>query len=297
MTRIRSTDASRVEDVRGQGSGGGLGFPGLGGGGGLGGVPIKGGGGLIGLLIVAAIIFLPRLLGNDTNQLVDQDSTASGAATCSTELEQELCGANEDIQDFWAREFPQAFGMEYQDTKMRFFSGATQTGCGYASAETGPFYCPADRRVYFDLDFLVQLQNQFGATGDLAAQYIVAHEFGHHVQNLTGQNQPPAGYRGTDNEWSVHVELQADCYAGVWAYDAARRTNDQGLPLFESPDEINEAMNAAASVGDDRIQLQTQGRTNPETYTHGTSEQRVEAFTTGYQSGDPASCDPAAWGA
>jgi predicted metalloprotease len=292
MTRIRSTNSSRVQDRRGAGGGSmGLGLPGLGGMGSA----MKGGGGLIGLLIVAAIIFLPRLLGG-TDQLTQQGGgTDDGGEVCSSDLEQTLCGANEDVQDFWEREYPDGFSGNYDDTTMIFFSGSTDTGCGYASSQTGPFYCPADRYVYFDLDFLVQLQNEFGATGDLAAQYIVAHEFGHHVQNLTGQNQPPASFRGTENEWSVLVELQADCYAGLWANDAATRTNEQGLPLFESADEINEAINAAAAVGDDRIQLRTQGRTNPESYTHGTADQRVAAFTTGFESGDPAACDPDNW--
>ncbi|WP_116995934.1 neutral zinc metallopeptidase [Desertimonas flava] len=297
MTRIRSTDSSRVQDRRGQGGGGGLAFPGLGGGGGGLGLPMKSGGGLIGLLIVAAIIFLPKLFGGSTSNLTGGGGgeVATGDDdTCESDLEQTLCGANEDVQDFWEREYPSAFGSEFDDTDMVFFSGSVATGCGTASSQTGPFYCPADRYVYFDLDFLVQLQDQFGATGDLAAQYIVAHEFGHHVQNLTGQNQPPSDFQGTENQWSVLVELQADCYAGVWAQDAAQREDRNGLPLFEEG-EINEAINAAGAVGDDRIQMQTQGRTNPETYTHGTSEQRQTAFKTGYTTGDPAECDPRSW--
>lgn len=300
MTRIRSTNSGRVQDLRGQGGGGGgMAFPGLGGGGGMG-LPMKSGGGLIGLLVIAAIIFLPRLLGGSTSNLAGgadgsgaEVSTGSDEA-CQTDLEQTLCGANEDVQDYWEREYPSAFGGEYDDTFMRFFSGSVSTGCGTASSQTGPFYCPADRYVYFDLDFLVQLQEQFGATGDLAAQYIVAHEFGHHVQNLTGQNQPPADFQGTQNEWSVLVELQADCYAGAWAHDAGQRENAAGLPLLEEG-EIAEAINAAGAVGDDRIQMQTQGRTNPETYTHGTSEQRQAAFNQGFTTGDPGGCDPREW--
>lgn len=296
MTRIRSTDSSRVQDRRGQGGGGGLSFPGLGGssGGGLG-LPMKGGGGIIGLLLVAAVIFLPKLFGGATSNLAGGGSSGgeveSGGDACQTELEQTLCGANVDVQDFWEREYPSTFGGQYEFTDMVFFSGSTSTGCGMASSQTGPFYCPADKYVYFDLDFLVELQNQFGATGDLAAQYIVAHEFGHHIQNLTGQNQPPSNFSGTENEWSVLVELQADCYAGAWAHDAAQREDRNGLPLFEDG-EINEALNAAGAVGDDRIQEQTTGRTNPETYTHGTSEQRQAAFRHGYTSTDPSGCDP-----
>lgn len=296
MTRIRSSDASHVQDRRGRGGGrmgGGFGLPGLGGGG-LG-MPGKAGGGLIGMLLVAALIFLPQLLGGggggggSGDQVLDE--TGSEAA-CDSEIEQILCGANNDVQDFWDRQYPAAFGGGYEYTDVVFFSGRTDTGCGPASAQIGPFYCPADHLVYFDLDFLGQLQREFGATGDLAAQYIVAHEFGHHIQNLTGQNQPPPGFGGTANEWSVLVELQADCYAGLWAHDAAGRTDPAtGLPLFESPDEIGEAINAARAVGDDRIQQQTTGRVNPSEFTHGTSEQRARAFTTGYQTGDPARCD------
>ena len=291
MTRIRSTNSARIQDRRGQGGrggGGGFNFPGLGGGG-LG-LPIRGGGGLIGLLVIAAVILLPRLLGGDgTGGLTQPAGAQEGQDACTTELEQTICGANEDVQDYWAGASPAAFGRSYDDTQLVLFSGSTATACGTGSARTGPFYCPVDRLVYFDLDFLVELQRQFGATGDLAAQYIVAHEFGHHVQNLTGQSDQPADFAGPREEWSVAVELQADCYAGVWAHDAARRTDRHGLPLFEEG-EITEALNAAAAVGDDRIQLETQGRTDPETYTHGTSEQRVQAFTIGYASGDPTTC-------
>jgi predicted metalloprotease len=261
------------------------------------GIPMKGGGGLLGLLVIAAIIFLPRLLSSsddtvDDNVVGEASGEAGDDATCDSEIEQILCGANEDVQDFWEREYPAAFGGAYDDTLMVFFSGGTSTECGTASSQVGPFYCPGDRLVYFDLDFLEQLQQEFGATGDLAAQYIVAHEFGHHIQNLTGQNEMPPGFSGTENQWSVSVELQADCYAGVWAHDAARRTDANGLPLFENPEEIGEAINAARAVGDDRIQQQTTGRVNPSEFTHGTSEQRAQAFTVGFQSGDPAQCDP-----
>jgi hypothetical protein len=213
-----------------------------------------------------------------------------GGEPCESDLEQTICGANEDVQNYWEDEFPATFGGEYDDTQLVIFSGSTTTGCGAASAQVGPFYCPQDRLVYFDLDFLVQLQQNFGAAGDLASQYIVAHEFGHHVQNLTGQNAQPGDFSGTSNEWSVEVELQADCYAGVWAYDAARRTDESGLPLFEEG-EIREAINAARAVGDDAIQQRTQGRVNPSEFTHGTSEQRAAAFETGYRTGDPAQCD------
>jgi predicted metalloprotease len=291
MTKIRETGpSSQIEDRRGQGGGGGLG--GLGGlGGMLGGGGIKAGGGVIGVLVLLAVIFLPRLLGGAAT---DNAVTTGGAATSDgnpcddAEINSILCGATEDVQDFWTRQFDSQ-GLTYEATKTVFFSGFTLTGCGQASAQTGPFYCPADRLVYFDLDFLQQLQNEFGATGDLAAQYIVAHEYGHHIQNITGTSTQVRQQEQADparaNQWSVGLELQADCYAGVWAHDA--NTRDQ----FENPQEVNEAIDAAGAVGDDRIQQQTQGRVDPDSFTHGTSEQRMTWFTRGYEQGTPSVCD------
>jgi predicted metalloprotease len=291
MTKIReSGPSSQIEDRRGQGGGGGLG--GLGGlGGMLGGGGIKAGGGVVGVLVLLAVIFLPRLLGGaSTNDAV---TTGGGAAAdgnpCDdAEINEILCGATEDVQGFWSREFA-GEGKTYEQTKTVFFSGYTLTGCGQASAQTGPFYCPADKLVYFDLDFLQQLQTEFGATGDLAAQYIVAHEYGHHIQNITGTSAQVTQQEQADpsraNEWSVGLELQADCLAGVWAHDA--NTRDQ----FDNAQEVNEAINAAGAVGDDRIQQQTQGRVDPDSFTHGTSEQRMTWFTRGFEQGDPSVCD------
>jgi predicted metalloprotease len=291
MTRIRSTDDSRIQDRRGQG-GGGFSFPGLGGGGGGLPIPTKAGGGLIGLLILAAIFLLPRLFGGGDGSPLATNANESDGDACETELEQTLCGANEFVQDYWEQQYPASFGGSYDDTQMVFFSGSTNTGCGMASSQTGPFYCPADLLVYFDLDFLVQLQDQFGATGDLATQYIVAHEYGHHVQNLTGQNAVVEQASGEQQRLlGIALELQADCYAGTWAhYEAGRTDEETGLPLFEEG-EISEALNAAAAVGDDRIQQQTTGRVNPEQWTHGSAEQRESWFRRGFETGDPAQCD------
>ncbi len=193
------------------------------------------------------------------------------------------------MQEFWLEEFPQSFNQEYDVTRTVFFSGFTNTGCGQASAQTGPFYCPADRLVYFDLDFLAQLQQQFEAPGDLAAQYIVAHEYGHHIQNVLGINAQMRQLQQNDprnaNKYSVALELQADCLAGVWANDANSRNQ------FDNRAEISEAINAAEAVGDDRIQQQTQGRVSPESFTHGTSEQRRQWFQRGFETGDPNRCN------
>lgn len=318
MTKIRSRDASRIQDRRGQSSGGGLpgglgdllkggvgggrsgGLPIPGGTGGLGGLA-KGGGGIMVLLLLGAVFILPKLLGGGLGNLSTGTSNVSGGTgdaaaapasegdnPCSTELEQTLCGATNDVADYWADQLPQSFGVDYVETQTVFFSGSTDTGCGMASSQTGPFYCPLDNLVYFDLDFLVKLQDMFGATGDLATQYIVAHEYGHHVQNLLGidaqvreaQQRDP----GRVNQYSVALELQADCFAGAWAYDVS------GRGLFDDPTEVEEALNAAASVGDDAIQQKTQGRVDPESWTHGSSAQRVQWFQRGYQTGDPQQC-------
>ncbi len=293
MTKIRETrDTSMIDDRRGRG-GGGFGLPGLGGGGGGLGFPIKAGGGIVGVLLMIAVVVLPQLLGGSGTSVPGLGSpaldsgTGNSTSTCDDEIESIVCGATIDVQEFWSREFASA-GREYPVTKTVFFSGFTSTGCGQASSQTGPFYCPADNLVYFDLDFLVQLQEQFRATGDLATQYIVAHEYGHHVQNVLGisdevrraQQESPS----RANEYSVALELQADCLAGVWAHDAAARGQ------FERG-EVREALDAAAAVGDDRIQMETQGRTDPETFTHGTSEQRQEWFQRGFDEGDIDSCN------
>lgn len=313
MTKIRrSGNDSMIEDRRGQGGGGGgggggLGFPfpggggGGGGGGGLG-IPIKAGGGLLGLLVVLAMAFLPKLLAGAGTGVPPGDvpsvglapdaepenAAATGSGPCDTEIAQIICGGQRDVQEFWDRTFTAA-GRQYEFAKTVFFSGGTTTGCGSADANMGPFYCPADSKVYFDLDFLLQLQNQFGATGDLAAQYIVAHEYGHHLQNILGISdqirQSQQSNPSQANALSVRLELQADCLAGVWAHDANARGQ------FDNANEINEAINAAAAVGDDRIQQQSGGRVNPDSFTHGTSEQRVTWFRRGFETGSSDQCD------
>lgn len=192
-----------------------------------------------------------------------------------------------DSQEFWRTRFEQA-GEPYRDAKLVLFEQAVQSGCGVASSDTGPFYCPADERLYIDLSFFRELSQRFDAPGDFAQAYVIAHEMGHHIQTLLGTNAEVARAQQRDpgeaNELSVRLELQADCLAGVWGHSTFERN------LLESGD-LEEGMNAAAAVGDDRLQRQSGQRVNPETWTHGSSEQRVTWFRRGFDSGDPASCN------
>lgn len=286
MTRLRSGSSRRIRDRRGSG---GSSFPGGLSGAGL---PAKlGGGGVIGLILVIAIVVVPQLLGSDGGGSAPSGLTADGDGedvACESEIEQIVCGAVDDVIAYWDAAYPETFQGRFPQTDTVLFSGATRTGCGSASAGAGPFYCPADQLVYLDLDALVALQQRFGATGDLAAQYIVAHEYGHHVQTVTGISQnmraAQAAAPGDANELSVALELQADCFAGAWAASAEARG------LFDRPDEVEEALNAAAAVGDDSIMESSGREVDPEQFTHGSADQRRAWFATGFDSGDPASC-------
>jgi predicted metalloprotease len=285
VTKIRSGDSSMIDDRRGSGGGfGGGGFP----------IPIKAGGGLLGIIVLLASIFLPKILGggqNASNVPQPQGRSADSAdGTCNSELEQIVCGATNDVQTYWQANLPKFFGVPYENTKTVFFTTATDTGCGPATSETGPFYCPVDRLVYIDLGFMQALEQQLiGKPTDLAEQYIVAHEYGHHVQNLVGINNQVQQAQQNDpsraNQYSVAMELQADCFAGMWVGDVRSRGK------LDSADEIKEALDAAAGVGDDRIQQKTQGRIDRESWTHGSAEQRQTWFTRGYNSGDAKQCD------
>ena len=193
----------------------------------------------------------------------------------------------DDAQATWAKILPQ-YGARYQDAKLVLFRDATQTGCGTGQTAMGPFYCPLDEKVYIDLSFYDELQTKFGAAGDFAQAYVIAHELGHHVQHLLGTDakvrQAQQNDRGIANELSVRMELQADCFAGVWGHSTSQRNILQG-------GDVEEGLNAAASVGDDRIQSRTTGRVNPEAFTHGTAAQRASWFRKGFESGDPRQCD------
>ena len=274
--------------------------------GGGGGLAIGGGAGIVGVI---AVILFQLLGGADPSQLQipagDSSASSSGQQETSEELEQR-CNTDGALDQYtdcrliktydiadtvWSDEF-QRRGLDYNAPRLAFFTSATSTGCGQASAQVGPFYCPQDQEIYFDLNFLDELQQRFGAQGEFAQSYILAHEYGHHLQTLLGterkmraaQQQDP----GNQNEYSVALELQADCYAGVWA-TLADKSTENGINLTAG--NIAEAVKAAEAVGDDRIQKQTQGRVDPESWTHGSAAQRAQWFTTGNSSGDINSCN------
>jgi len=294
----RNTGFDQIEDRRGQG-GGGLGVPDvLGRGGGGAGVPIpipggRAGGGLGGIIVLVVLFLLfSGVLGG--SGIPDMGGLSGGGAPVQqggtlvprSDTDQQLAYVVDSIQDYWAATFS-ASGRRYPATVLVLFEGATSSACGPASAATGPFYCPADQKVYLDLGFFDELKSRFGARGgDFAMAYVVAHEFGHHIQTVLGISETVQGQAALDpgqaNALSVRLELQADCLAGVWA-DSAASDLETG--------DIEEALSAASAVGDDRIQQSTTGRIDPERWTHGSAEQRVAWFTTGYRSGDPADCD------
>jgi predicted metalloprotease len=207
------------------------------------------------------------------------------------------------IQAFWQQEMPTVFGDNYQAAKTVFFSQATSTGCGNADSGTGPFYCPADDKVYIDLTFYKLLADQLGAPGEFAQPYVLAHEYGHHVQDLVGieaqmrrdQQRNPS----QANKLSVRLELQADCFAGVWAKGATGTTDSSGQKIFKSitAQDIQQGLDTAAKIGDDTLQQRSGGTINPAEFTHGTSAQRQEWFANGYKAGDPKACDTFAAGA
>ncbi len=267
-------------------------------GGGLGGSPMRMGAGLgvPGLIILLVALFFGGGLGGgggsafgvdnpfDPFQQVDQGGPSPPE---QAELVDFLSFVFEDAQNMWAAEFEEA-GQGYQPAGLVVFSRGTESGCGFASVDTGPFYCPGDQRVYVDLSFFRELETRFAAPGDFAQAYVIAHEVAHHVQTLTGVSQE-VNERSRDdgsqaNELSIRLELQADCLAGVWGFSTQQRG------LLEEGD-IEEGLRAAASVGDDRIQEQATGRIDPDTWTHGSSEQRVEWFSRGFESGSAQSCD------
>jgi predicted metalloprotease len=260
---------------------------------GMGGPALAGGG--IGIIILVASLILgvdPTGILEAVNSIPAAEvENAPNPAECQTGADANrrddcrIVGFVNSIQQYWDGEF-RASGQTYQPAKTVLFSGSVQSGCGAASSQMGPFYCPNDEKIYLDLTFFNDLSSQFGAQGGPFAQaYVVAHEYGHRVQHLLGALN--TSQQSGANSQAVRVELQADCYAGAWSKNAA----DTGYLVAPTAAEIAQALDAAAAVGDDHIQKQTQGRVSPESFTHGTSAQRQKWFNVGYQSGDPARCD------
>jgi predicted metalloprotease len=278
-----------VSDRRGRGAGG-LGK----------GVAIGGGGGIIGIIVLLIALFtggdpsgfVPGAVQGDQSTGETSEELSARCNTAGAIDQYEDCfviKVSNEIDEVWASEF-QRRGAQWTDPELGLFTQAVNTGCGQASSQVGPFYCPPDQSVYIDLGFMDALQQQLGANGQYAKAYILAHEVGHHIQTLTGTEAQVRQQQQADpsrtNQLSVAMELQADCYAGVWSTLANQAGN---LSIEES--ELDEALNAAAAVGDDRIQAQAGQRVNPETFTHGSAEQRRSWFLTGYKSGDLNACN------
>ena len=283
-----TVDLGGISDVRGGGLGGG----------GL----VAGGGGIIGL--IGTVLYLLVGGGGSGFSIPDPGVGGPAAPSGSSELAGQSCQAGtgpngkidvfatcafNDAQSTWRKIFTDA-GRQYTPTTLVLYTGQTSTGCGTGTSAAGPFYCPADQRVYLDLTFFEDLRRDLGAPGDFAQAYVIAHEVGHHVQNVLGTNdQVAAATRkkpSRQNELSVRVELQADCYSGVWARVSERAGSirlDEGDP--------EEAIRAAGQIGDDRLQRQAGQRVSPESFTHGSAEQRIRWLRRGLDNGDPAECD------
>lgn len=255
------------------------------------------GGGLIGLVVLLLNVLgggggggggVGDVLGQ-LGGAVPAAEEGTGTTLPPTEESEFVTFLTEDVQALWENEFAES-GRTYEFARVNMFTDQVQTGCGAATSAVGPFYCPADREVYIDLEFFRELKARFGAPGDFAQAYVVAHEVGHHVQNLLGisdevnQQQQSAGSEAEANEWSVKLELQADCLAGVWAHSVYARGD------LEAGD-VEEGLAAAQGVGDDRIQEQAGMNVNPESWTHGSSAQRQEWFNAGFESGRSDDCD------
>ena len=291
-------DTSEVQDAR---SGGGM----------LGGTGLAVGGGGLGVVGVVIYLLVTLLGGGGTaaTDVLGQLGTGGGPATAdnskvaaecktgsdaNTKLDCAVVADIDSVQSYWATELPK-LGRSYTRVPTVWFTGQVSTGCGAASSGSGPFYCPADKRVYIDLSFYNDLTSQFGAEGGLFVDaYVLAHEYGHHVQDLLGTEAKVKQGQTGPTSGSVRLELQADCYAGVWAHSATTVPDASGTPLIQdiTPDDISRALDTASRIGDDYIQKNLGGGTiDQNSFTHGTSAQRMRWFTTGYRGGDPSGCD------
>jgi predicted metalloprotease len=302
--RMDGDESSNIEDRRGEG--GGFGAGGFGGGfpipmGGGGGGLFKGGFGLVAFVVIAMIMgadpgsILSDIAGGGTSSYAPAPSSASRtpgtpapAGDAETQFVSRVLKSTEDV---W-REIFRDMGRQYRDPKLVLFRGATRTDCGVGQSAMGPFYCPADQRVYLDLGFFDELARRFHAPGQFPQAYVIAHEIGHHVQNQLGisakvQQMQQSMSKRDANALSVRVELQADCFAGVWANRADRQ---RGGRMIDDKD-VDQALAAASAIGDDALQKQAQGRVVPDSFTHGTSAQRARWFRKGLDTGDPRQCD------
>lgn len=272
-------DRSNIEDMRGRSGGMAMGAGGL------------GVGGLLLLLVLswATGIDLTSIVGGGGS--APPETTGTSGEIKASPAEEKLVDMVDAVMDDAQSTWRELLGGRYQDTKVVLFRDAWNSGCGFAQSATGPFYCPGDRKIYVDLGFFDELDRKLGAAGDFAQAYVLAHELGHHVQTLTGTEQRVREAQGSNpnarNALSVRMELQADCYAGVWGYHA----NRGGGRVQLDPGDVEEGLNAAAAIGDDRLQRMQGGRVAPDRFTHGTSQQRVEWFKRGMDTGDPKACN------
>ena len=280
--RWSAGDRSTIQDMRGRSGRGGM-------------IPL----GIGGFIVVA---LLSMFTGVNFFDILGGGSSAPDSSAVGTSGRPTGSPAEEkmvDMVDAVARDAQQTWtnklGGRYQPTKIVLFRDAIQSTCGYAGSATGPFYCPGDQKVYLDLGFFEELTRRFGAPGDFAQAYVLAHEIGHHIQTITGtegqMRQMQRANPGSANQLSVRLELQADCYAGVWGHDANQQGRAASGGVELDPGDIEEAMRAAAAIGDDRLQKLGGGRVVPDKFTHGSSEQRMTWFKRGFDSGDPRSCN------
>jgi len=273
--RWSAGDRSNIEDARGRG---------------IGGIPIGIGGFVV-------LLLLSWATGTDFLSLFTNGSSPTTTTTGttgqvqSTPTEERLVDFVDAVAGDTQSTWEQLLGNRYQRTRVVLFRDAIQSACGAAQSATGPFYCPGDQKVYLDLGFFDELASRFGAPGDFAQAYVIAHEFGHHVQNLLGITDRVHGARSGPASGSVAIELQADCFAGIWGHAASQGGRFAAGHVELEPGDADEALRAAGAIGDDRLQRMATGRVQPERFTHGTSQQRVEWFRRGMQSGDPRSCD------